>query len=234
MNYKNFLLVITIVFFATIITAQETKEINVNSFSVLKLAGSAQWVLIPSNKEQVVIDSKDSDVFNYIDVDQEGDMLIISTTDKNKDVTRLFKSVTINVYFRSIESVTLSGIGNVKTNSNIRASEFTATLKGTGNMYLDVTCSEFMGNMQGTGALAVVGKTDKGIVRVEGVGSFDGYDFKTTNMNVTVSGVGGAKVNAVDVLTATLNGVGSIKYSGDPVTKNLNKNGLGTIKKAKD
>ena len=51
-------------------------------------------------------------------------------------------------------------------------------------------------------------------------------------MNVTVSGVGGAKVNATDILTATLNGVGSIKYDGDPGTTNLNTNGIGVIKKA--
>ena len=71
-------------------------------------------------------------------------------------------------------------------------------------------------------------------MKVDGVGGFDGYDLVTSNMEVTVSGVGGAQVNATNKLTATLNGVGSIRYKGDPVEKEFDTNGVGAIKKAKD
>ncbi len=101
-------------------------------------------------------------------------------------------------------------------------------------MNINVACAEFVGNMHGTGGLNASGKADKGLVRVEGVGGFDGYELKCTDMNVTVSGVGGAKVYASEKLTATLNGVGSIKYKGNPKTKNLNTNGIGNIKKVDD
>ena len=113
-------------------------------------------------------------------------------------------------------------------------SKLTATLRGSGNMYLNVQCVEFIGNMSGAGELNITGAADKSVVRVEGVGGFDGYEFITSNMDVTVSGVGGAKVHATDRLTATLNGVGSVKYKGEPETKNLNVYGVGNIKKAKD
>ncbi len=69
---------------------------------------------------------------------------------------------------------------------------------------------------------------------MEGVGSYEGYELLSTDMNVTVSGVGGAKVRASGTLTATLNGVGSIRYKGDPENKNFNTNGIGSIKKSKD
>ncbi|NQU34307.1 MAG: DUF2807 domain-containing protein [Bacteroidetes bacterium] len=232
MMHKNILLALGIILFTVSLKAQQTKEIKVTSFDEVKFEGSAQWVLIPSDEERVLIESENTDVFDFVSIDQKGDLLTISTTDKNKNITKLFKSVTIKVYFKSISSVSLSGVGNVNTESQFKVSSLTAILRGTGNMDLEVDCNEFIGNMYGTGVLTVSGTSDKSIVRVEGVGGFDGSEFETSDMNVTVSGVGGAKVYATDILTATLNGVGSIKYDGDPGTTNLNTNGIGAIKKA--
>jgi len=234
MNYKTVFLTVVSLIFAFNINAQEQKEIKLTSFNEVKFEGSAQWVLIPSDREKLIIESKSVDVFDYINIDQNGSLLIINTTDKNKNITKLFKSVTIKVYFKSLKSVSLSGTGSVKCNEKFNATKLTATLRGSGNMYLDVQCTEFIGNMYGTGELNVSGTANESIVRVEGVGGFDGYEFITSDMDVTVSGVGGAKVNATDRLTATLNGVGSIKYKGEPETKNLNVNGVGNIKNAND
>lgn len=234
MNYKQILLMVVAIFTANIISAQEQKEINVESFSSVKFEGSAQWVLLPSDEEKVVIVSKSDDVFDYIKVSNSGSILTVSTTDKNKNVTKLFKSVTIQVYYKSVISVYLSGVGSVNAEDEIHTNELSATLKGTGDMDLNVRCAKFTGNMNGTGGMTIKGKTAKGIVKVAGVGGFEGYELKCENMNVTVSGVGGAKVFATDILTATLNGVGSIKFKGNPKTKNLNTNGVGNIKNVSD
>jgi len=234
MNYKTILIAVTVLLFAFNIKAQEQKEISVESFKEVKFEGSAQWLLIPSDEEKVVIESESMDVFNYIDIDQKGDLLVISTTDKNKNITKLFKTVTIKVYFKSISAVSLSGVGSVKSKGKIISSKLTATLNGTGNMHLDIGSSDFIGYMHGTGELNIKGTTDDAVVRVEGIGGFSGYDLIASSMDITVSGVGGAKVYATDILSATLNGVGSIKFKGDPKTKNISLNGLGSIKKYQD
>lgn len=231
MNYKTIFIALTILMFAFNINAQEQKEIKVESFNKVKFEGSAQWVLIPSEMEKVVIECENEDVFNYIETKQKGGLLTISTTDKNKNITKLFKSVTIKVYFKAIKSVALSGVGSVKTEAKINSQNLTATLRGTGNMDLDIQCSEFTGNMYGTGNLKIIGTTNNAIINVEGVGGFEGYGLISSDMQIKVSGVGGASVHATNSLTATLNGVGSIKYKGDPKTKNLNTNGLGSIKR---
>lgn len=230
MKSKIVILATTILFFAFIAQAQEQKEINVGSFNKVKFEGSAHWILIPSDEEKVIIESESKDIFDKIVVDLSGDQLTISTTEKNKNLSKIFKSVTIKVYLKSIEKVALSGVGSVNAESKISSAKFTATLRGTGNMDLDIQCAEFIGNMFGTGTLSVAGTAETGVVKVEGVGSFEGYELVTTDMNITVSGVGGAKVYAIGNLIATLNGVGSIKYKGEPHTKSINTNGLGSIK----
>lgn len=234
MKNRIVLLTIAILLFAFGAEAQVQKEISISSFSDVKFEGSAQWILIQANEEKVVIESKSDDIFDKIAINQNENLLTISTTEKDKSITKLFKSVTIKVYFKSLNSVSLSGVGSVKADKQITADSFTATLHGTGNMDLDIRCSKFVGNMSGTGALTIMGTADKAIVRVEGVGSFEGYELITFDMDITVSGVGGAKVYAQDNLIATINGVGSIRYLGNPKTKNLNSNGLGSIKQKSD
>lgn len=234
MNYKLIITTLAIILFSTTIFAQETKEVNVDSFNEIKLEGSAQWELIPSDKEKVVIESNNSDVFNYINIENNGKTLVISTTEKTKNISKLFKSVTIKVYFESLEDISLGGVGSIKMPDGFSATNVTATLRGTGSMELKVNCTTFNGNIHGTGSLSVEGNATSSIIRVEGVGNFEGSDFATVETNVTVSGVGGAKVNASNTLTATINGVGSIRYKGDPKNKNFNSNGLGSIKKSND
>jgi hypothetical protein len=230
MKFKPIYLVVAILFFNINIFAQQQKEIKLKSFSKVKFEGSATWVLIQSDEEKIIIESESSDVFGFIKIKQQVELLTISTTDKNKDITKLFKKVTIKVYFKSINDVALSGIGMVKTEDKIGEDKFTATLRGTGNMDLDIECKEFHGNMFGTGSLKIYGNSDKSTVKVEGVGAFNAYDFITENTTVTVSGVGGAQVNATKILYATINGIGSIRYKSEPDTKKFNTNGIGSIK----
>ncbi|PLW99261.1 MAG: hypothetical protein C0591_03050 [Marinilabiliales bacterium] len=234
MKHTTLFIVLLFLYVGIRVNAQAVKDCSVTSFNEVIFEGSARWVLIPSSEEKVVIESKSEDVFDYIDIKQSAGELTINTTDKQKNITQLFKSVTIKVYFKSLQSVSLSGTGSVITDNTIEANKLTLKLSGSGNMDLDVKCSQFEGHMYGTGELEVSGDADKAVVKVDGVGGFDGYELITKNMDVTVSGVGGAKVNATKTLTATLNGVGSIRYKGDPETKNFDTNGVGAIKKAKD
>ncbi|MAZ93133.1 MAG: DUF2807 domain-containing protein [Bacteroidales bacterium] len=212
--------------------SQKIKEINVDNFNQVKFEGSAQWFIIPSNNERVVIESKSEEVFDYIDVYKEGQQLIVSTTEKSKNITKLFRSVTIKVYVSSLNAAFLSGVGSVKMEEKLSSETFTATLRGTGNMHLNLECDSFGGHVYGTGGLNIIGSAKSLVVTVEGVGSFNGYEFEALDVDATVSGVGGAKVYASQTLTATINGVGSIRYKGDPVNKNFSSNGVGTIKKA--
>ncbi len=68
MMKKNVLIIAVALFFAYQSNAQEQKEIKVGSFDEVKFEGSAQWILVPSEEEKVVIVSKSKDVFDFINV----------------------------------------------------------------------------------------------------------------------------------------------------------------------
>jgi hypothetical protein len=85
----------------------------------------------------------------------------------------------------------------------------------------------------GAGSLKAEGSVKNLTLNVGGVGSIDTRELHADNANINVGGVGHVKVWAGTRLDATVGGVGSLTYYGDPKTVNTNGGGLGSISKGK-
>ena len=85
----------------------------------------------------------------------------------------------------------------------------------------------------GAGSLKADGSVRNLTLNVGGVGSIDTRELHADNANINVGGVGHVKVWAGTRLDATVGGVGSLTYYGDPKTVNTNGGGLGSISKGK-
>ncbi len=84
--------------------------------------------------------------------------------------------------------------------------------------------------LSGTGEVTMRGTVNTLKLDLTGTGSFDGSELSSKTATVVVSGTGHAVVNVSDALDATVSGVGSIEYIGDPnVTSHVS--GVGTIHK---
>ncbi len=82
----------------------------------------------------------------------------------------------------------------------------------------------------GAGQVALSGTTANLVLTVSGVGSLDASNLAAGAVSVEVSGTGSANVQALDTLDVTIDGVGSVTYSGDPaITQHIS--GLGTLRK---
>ena len=85
----------------------------------------------------------------------------------------------------------------------------------------------------GAGSFKADGSVKTLKLNVGGVGSIDARELHADNASVTVGGVGSVKVWAGTRLDASVGGVGSLTYYGDPKTVNTNGGGLGSISKGK-
>jgi hypothetical protein len=85
----------------------------------------------------------------------------------------------------------------------------------------------------GAGSFRADGSVKSLTLNVGGVGSIDTRELHADNATVHVGGVGSVKVWAGTRLDATVGGVGSLTYYGDPKTVNTNGGGLGSISKGK-
>jgi hypothetical protein len=85
----------------------------------------------------------------------------------------------------------------------------------------------------GAGSLKADGSVKTLTLNVGGVGSIDTRELHAESATVNVGGVGSVKVWASTRLDASVGGVGSLTYYGDPKTVNTNGGGLGSISRGK-
>ena len=85
----------------------------------------------------------------------------------------------------------------------------------------------------GAGSLKADGSVRNLTLNVGGVGSIDTRDLHAESATVNVGGVGSVKIWASARLDASVGGVGSLTYYGDPKSVNTNGGGLGSISRGR-
>jgi Putative auto-transporter adhesin, head GIN domain len=105
------------------------------------------------------------------------------------------------------------------------------SVAGMGNIEIFNLSSELLTiNIYGKATLKAAGQVTEEIVNIDGVGAdIDLFDTKATRGTIAVNGVGNAKVTTTESLTVFINGVGRIRYKGNPGIINERINGIGHV-----
>ena len=85
----------------------------------------------------------------------------------------------------------------------------------------------------GAGLIKVSGKIKNLSLTAKGVGMVDTRDLHAQNADVALNGVGAVDVRASASLNASVNGIGSLTYHGNPAQVSKSVNGLGHVSSAK-
>ncbi len=83
----------------------------------------------------------------------------------------------------------------------------------------------------GAASLVAKGRASHETITLDGAGRIDATDVYARDADVTSNGVGGIYVRASGSLSMTVNGVGEIRYAGDPARVESHVNGVGRIAK---
>lgn len=83
---------------------------------------------------------------------------------------------------------------------------------------------------QGAGRLVAKGKVKHLKLYAQGVGDVDTKALLTQRADVSFEGIGAVKVHASERLDATVQGMGSLNYYGNPKTINKTVEGIGSVK----
>lgn len=117
--------------------------------------------------------------------------------------------IDVEVTLPELNSLAVNGAGDVDV-SGLAGNELTLVLQGAGN-------------------IEAQGRVETLTARINGAGNMDLAELLAADVTATVNGAGNMQVNAGRALTATLNGVGSIRYRGNPGEVNSSVNGVGSI-----
>lgn len=182
----------------------KTESRKIQDFTELSVGG-AFTVNIKSGNETSLSISAEENLLPLIATSVKGDRLVIKT--KRNISPR--KEIMIDITTNNLESIECSGANSVNV-SGINTSSFKIELSGAGNIRAE-------------------GEIDKLHAKISGAGNIDAKKLKSKDVYISVSGAASASVFASNFLDASVSGVGSIEFYGDPPRTNTNVSGVGSI-----
>lgn len=199
---------------------------NVEKFESIKSTSSAD-VIITQGKTQSVIVESDANLVPYIMTDVDNGVLKI---DINKSY-RNIKIVKIHITVPNLESIMISGSGDIRIPAVFKTNELFVKINGSGDLSakLDVKSLEYRSSGSGDGNFSGVNGILK--IYVNGSGDINAKDLRLSDCNIKVSGSGDLNISgSTEDLIISINGSGDIDaYQLQAVNVTVNVSGSGTI-----
>jgi hypothetical protein len=184
-----------------------SREQQFQPFTGIQLTGIGS-VYITQDTTQTFRLEADDNIIDRVTTTVSNQVLIIGLQPGS------YSSVTINVFvsMKSVELLELSGSGTFATTEPVQASTLTCRIQGAGSMTLR-------------------GSAADQIIEIQGVGDIHSFDLAASRCSVLISGTGSAEVTATQRLEASISGVGSVIYAGNPQELIQRISGVGTIQR---
>lgn len=207
----------------------ESQKRSLESFREIHLEGNYQVSLRNGSPSQVVIVTDDN-LLDFIRTEVEEGILRVDNLEKiySKEGIKLY------ITYQQLEALESSKASVIKSEESIRGDRFSLKVTGAGLVELELELEEFNLDLPGAGLVKLWGSAKDVHLDLAGVGNLEAFDLESVNCEVRVSGVGGAQVNVKENLKASVNGIGGIRYKGNPRIIQEDVSGIGTIKKSRD
>ncbi len=178
-----------------------TKERNVSGVTAVDLGIPGNLVIQQKGSESPLTIKAENNLIPLITTKVKNNRLTIGA--KSNTNIQTTKSIKFMLNVTDLKALKISGPGNINA-SNIDTENLNAAIDGVGN-------------------LKVAGQANSQKVTLTGSGRYKAPNLESKEAQIKIDGVGGALVSVSDKLDATINGVGSVKYTGNPtVRKKIN------------
>ncbi len=219
----------------TKITTYRTEDRHLSGFNAVNLAGSFDVFITQGSTESVKVEAPD-DVIGRIMTEVNGGVLkIYNKHDDGFHWGDWFgshhKKIAIYVTAKDINSINISGSGDVSFKEGITTNTLKIRVTGSGDMVGKVNVKTLESSISGSGDVKLSGRADNSTVSVVGSGDFTARSMVTINTAVRVTGSGDADINASNKVEASVSGSGDIRYTGGAKNISTSKSGSGDIER---
>ena len=157
---------------------------------------------------------------NYLDIDVP-----------KKSYLNVNNKATISIVVKDLDSFEFAGTGDIIIR-DFKGVNFNLISSGLGNIsFLNSNFDNLDIKITGKGTVIAEGKVENLTATVDGLGTLNAFSLETKTADVKLNGLGSIEVNVLKKLTAKVNGVGKVRYLGNPTLEKTELNGLGQIKK---
>lgn len=201
-----------------------SKEYSVKDFSSVYLKGGFKVYLMQDSEAGLVIKTRDADVLDKIDVDNWGDELRIEVTREYLPYERIRLYIT----FDKLRELTMEGGLNVYSEGYLDLNDLLLHVRGGAKVDLRMKADDVKVIGEGGVMIDLNGVAQSLSVELSGAGHVDADELEAKHVDFKIEGVGTGSVFATETLNARIEGVGKIRYKGEPrVTQNIE--GLGSV-----
>lgn len=191
------------------------------------LAGKVKFVQSTEGDYRVLLKCPD----NYVDLFSfkvEGDELEMGFA-KNLHKGIDSKDVAIIVCTPTLMQIDSEGLGSISIDS-LKTPSLTIDSEGVSNIKIKgLTTETLKVESSGVGNIELHGSAKTAEFECDGVGNINAEELKAVEVKAEVNGVGSISCFASERIRGDINGVGSLKYGGNPTEKKLQRNGIGSI-----
>lgn len=184
-----------------------THGVDVSSFEGIVLAGIGEVFVTQDSVQSVRVEADDNVIDRLILDVREGNLNVGIQKGSYSHVT-----IRIRVTMKSVEFLEVAGAGSFASVDPLACDSLTCRIVGAGSMTLS-------------------GRATTQLIELQGAGSVHGFDLECSRCRVILSGTGSAEVNVMQHLEATISGVGSVIYAGNPPDVISHVSGLGSIRR---
>ncbi|TCC96138.1 head GIN domain-containing protein [Pedobacter hiemivivus] len=201
-------------------TTQTSDEREVKNFNGIVAGGPIEVIVKFGDKESLRFEG-DKEAIATLVGEVKSNILIIRPQTSWTSWARKYENKKIIAYVtaKQISSLTMSGNGNLTVNGTITATDFAATLSGSGTIKANVQADKITGVVSGSGTANISGKAATASVTLSGPGSFGNKALSVNELSARMSGKGTINVTANTKINAFISGSGHIYYSGDAEVK---------------
>lgn len=203
-----------------------TKKYEFGEFSKIYLEGSYKVFLSQGKKAGVVLKTTEESMFDHLSVKYFGDRVSF----KMDNDFLAYKRVHLYITFDELDDVRVAGGLRMYSEGYIEVDDLDVTVQGGAKVGLKLKAKNLGVVGEGGVWVDLEGVTKNLDVSLSGAGHVNASDLKADDVNFKIEGVGTGKVHAEKTLYGRIEGVGKIRYTGNPkVTRNVD--GLGSIER---
>ena len=203
-----------------------TETRSTSDYDGVSLGGSFDVVLVKGKEGKITIKGEEN-LLKYIETEVKRGVLKIKV--KKGINLRMTRKMVVTVPYQDLESVSLSGSGDLTSNGTIKTDRFSLAIAGSGNMSVKVIANTVKSSIAGSGNINLTGNADELICSIAGSGDINAYELKKKTTSAKVAGSGNIKTSVSDKISAKVVGSGNIYYKGNPDKIDSKSAGSGSI-----
>jgi len=212
---STFVIAIALILLNNPLFSQETRELNIDTFSKIELDISADVYIELGDKQKVVVEGE-KELIDLLETDVYNNTWEI---DYSKNNVRAKTNLKIKIVVKNLDDIEINSSGDVTGKGVFTSEEFDISVNGSGDLEIKLDVQELDISINGSGDMNLTGKAKQVEIDINGSGDIDAKELICDNVEIDINGSGDISIHVEKSLNSSINGSGNVTYSGDPDTK---------------